>query len=318
MYGNSKSNQIFIVMIKTTNNAFIKDRNSLHLRYLLIFLMISYLAFNPGNAHALMIEDIDGTERTLRIAGAKLAVSDNIDTNIASIKKAIDFAREEGADILLTPEGSLSGYTTDFDSKKAEEGLEEILEYARKAKIGLALGTCFYEADGKCYNQVRFYDKMGSFLGFHSKILLCGNHNDPDAGEINDFASSHLRTFEFEGVTIGGLICNDMWSNPMCTTLHDSHLSQQLSKMGAQVIFHAVNGGRDDSEWAVINWNFHASNLRMRASSGGIWIVTADNSYPENLNSSSPSGVVDPDGNWACATKKKGVQYFTYTIELDD
>jgi len=295
-----------------------KDNNSHNLRNRLFFLLVFCFAFNLYNANALMIEDIASAEKSLRVAGAKLSVSDNIDTNITAIKKAIDFAREEEADILLTPEGTLSGYTTDFDSKNAEKGLEGILEYARDAKIGLALGTCFYEPDGKCYNQIRFYDKKGNYLGFHSKILLCGNHNDPDAGEINDFATSSLRTFEFEGIKIGGLICNDMWSNPMCTTLHDSHLSQQLSKMGAQVIFHAVNGGRDDSEWAIINWNFHASNLRMRASSGGIWIVTSDNSYPENLNSSSPSGVIDPDGNWACTTKNKGVQYFVYTIDLND
>jgi len=279
------------------------------LRKILLTLLTLYSMLYTNNVHA---------QKSLRVAGAKFSVSDNIDINVAAIKKAIDFARENEADILLTPEGSLSGYTPNFDRNKAEKGLKEIREYARDAKIGLALGTCFYEDDGKCYNQIRFYDREDCFLGFHSKILLCGNHNDPQAGEINEFASSPLRTFEFEGVEIGGLICNDMWSNPMCTTLHDSHLSQQLSKMGAQVIFHAVNGGRDDSEWAIINWNFHTSNLRMRASSGGIWIVTADNSYPESLKSSAPSGVLDPDGNWVCSTEHKGVQYFVYTIELTD
>ncbi len=30
--------------------------------------------------------------------------------------------------------------------------------------MGVALGTCFIESDGKCYNQVRFYDKKGRFL----------------------------------------------------------------------------------------------------------------------------------------------------------
>ncbi|MCK4750678.1 MAG: hypothetical protein KAT15_26650, partial [Bacteroidales bacterium] len=48
-------------------------------------------------------------EFNLKVAGAKLAVSDDISTNVASIRKAIDYARREGADILLTPEGSLSG-----------------------------------------------------------------------------------------------------------------------------------------------------------------------------------------------------------------
>ncbi len=253
-------------------------------------------------------------ESHLKVAGVKMAVSDDISANVAAIRKAIDFARLENADILLTPEGSLSGYTHDFDRKEVQKALQEIVDYASLAKVGLALGTCFYEADDKCYNQIRFYDKEGNFLGFHSKILRCGDHGDPEAGEINIYAVSPLRTFEFEGVIIGGLICNDMWANPACTTLPDTHLSQQLSNMGARIIFHAVNGGRDDSEWALVNWNFHESNLRMRAGSGGIWIVTADNSHPRNLNSSCPSGVLNNKGTWVCTTEAKDEQFFSYTI----
>ena len=150
--------------------------------------------------------------------------------------------------------------------------------------------------------------------GISLNILKTGSHDNPKKGEINEYASSSLRTFEFENVTIGGLICNDMWANPVCTTLPDTHLSQQLSTMGAKIIFHAVNGSRDDSGWSAVNWNFHESNLRIRAYSGGIWIVTCDNSYPEHFKSSCPSGVLDPDGNWVCETEAKGVQYFSYTI----
>jgi predicted amidohydrolase len=256
--------------------------------------------------------------KSLRVAGAKLAVTKDIDRNIISIKKAIDFAREENADILLTPEGSLSGYRADFDQDKVKKGLNEIIDYAKIAGIGLALGTCFIELnDGKCYNQIRFYDKQGNFLGFHSKILRCGDHFDPDAGEINTFSVTDLRTFEFEGITIGGLICNDLWANPECTTLPDEHLSQRLSAMGAKVIFHAVNGGRSSNEWSDVNWDFHSSNMRMRANSGNIWIVSADNSHPTDIRSSAPSGVVGPDGRWKCTSNDTGIDYFAFTIYLE-
>jgi len=256
--------------------------------------------------------------KTVRVAGAKLTVSADIHKNLQSIKYAIDFASREKADILLTPEGSLSGYTPEFDQNKVENALTEVVNYATNAGIGLALGTCFVEStDGKCYNQIRFYDKQGHFLGFHSKILRCGSYGESGWGEINQYAVTPLRTFEFEGLKIGGLICNDMWANPCCTTLPDNHLSQQLSEMEAKIIFHAVNGGRDDSRWAEINWNFHETNLLMRASAGSIWIVTADNSAPINLKSSAPSGVVNPKGEWVCKTKDKGEHLFVYTIELE-
>jgi len=255
--------------------------------------------------------------KILHVAGAKLAVSRVVSENVKSIKKAIDFAGKEKADILLTPEGSLSGYWVGFDTEEVKKGLEEVINYAKNKGIGLAVGTCFLEQDGKFYNQIRFYDKRGIFLGFHSKILRCGDHFDPDAGEINTFATTELKIFEFEGITIGGLICNDMWANPECTTLSDDHLTQKLSAMGAKIIFHAVNGGRSDNEWSDVNWDFHSSNLRMRANSGNIWIVTADNSSPVDIRSSAPSGVIDPDGNWQCRAKDTGIDYFIYKIILE-
>ncbi|MFC2126102.1 carbon-nitrogen hydrolase family protein [Bacteroidota bacterium] len=257
-------------------------------------------------------------KKTVIVAGAKLAVTRSVAENITSIKEAIDFASKENADILLTPEGSLSGYWTGFNQDEVKKGLEEVLSYAEKAGIGLALGTCFFEPDdGKCYNQIRFYDKMGEFLGFHSKILRCGDHFDPEAGEINRFATTPLRTFNFEGIIIGGLICNDVWANPECTTLPDDHLTQKLSAMGAQIIFHAVNGGRSSNEWSNVNWDFHSSNLRMRANSGNVWIVTADNSAPVDIRSSAPSGVVDPEGNWKCTSNDAGIDFFVYKIILE-
>jgi predicted amidohydrolase len=295
-------------------------KNKFHLHQLRGVLLIVLLGISSFTIFENESKSMNGSgkekQKLLRVAGVKLNVSNDIAVNVNAIKKAIDFAHLEKADILLTPEGSLSGYTPDFNKVEVQNELDKIVAYASSSNVGLALGTCFYEEDGKCYNQIRFYDKAGRLLGFHSKILRCGDHGDPKRGEINHYAVTPLRTFEFEGVIIGGLICNDMWANPECTTLPDTHLSQQLSKMGARIIFHAVFGGRDDSEWSQVNWNYHESNLRMRARSGGIWIVTADSSNPTNLDSSCPSGVIDPKGNWVCTTESAGIQYFTFTIDL--
>jgi predicted amidohydrolase len=284
----------------------------------LVFVIITSLSFASAQKTDTGEADKNGnkTSKSLKVAGVKMLVSNDINANIEAIKKAIDYALQEKADILLTPEGSLSGYNPDFNKEEAKNALEEIVHYASRAKVGLALGTCFYEDDNKCYNQIRFYDAEGNFLGFHSKILRCGDFGDCIKGEINSYSTTPLRTFEFKGIIIGGLICNDLWANPACTTLPDTHLSQQLSKMGARIIFHAVNGGRSESELSDIFWDYHSTNLRIRAMSGGIWVVTADNSYPLNLRSSAPSGVINPEGKWVCETEAKGVQYFSYTIEI--
>ena len=254
----------------------------------------------------------------LRVAVAQISVTRDIDANLQTIGRAIDKAIEQKADILLTPEGSLSGYTPKFDQAKVDAALKKVVDKASSAGLALALGTCYTEPDdGKCYNQIRFYDGDGEFLGFHGKTLRCGTMTDPPKGELNDYACRPLRTFEIKGITIGGLICNDMWANPGCTPMPDPHLSQQLAQMGAKIIFQAVNGGRNGSDWSRnVFWPFHETNLRIRAQTGKLWIVTVDNCHPTNIPCSCPSGVLRPNGNWAEQTPDQGEQMVVYTIVL--
>lgn len=253
----------------------------------------------------------------LRVAGAQIPVSGDIRRNVDAINRAIDFAVREKAEILLTPEGSLSGYRADFDPGAVSSALESVISRARSVNLGLALGACFVEDDNLRYNQIRFYSPEGEYLGFHSKILRCASLEDPSKGEIAHYSQTSLRTFKIRGITVGGLICNDLWANPECTPMPDPHLTQELAGMGAKIIFHAVNGGRDSSDFSYhVGRKYHETNLIMRARAGGIWIVTADNCFPEDVACSAPSGVLQPDGNWAVKAEEKGEQFFTYTIEI--
>ena len=253
----------------------------------------------------------------LRVAAIQMPVTTNISANTAYIEDAIAWARDEDAHILLTPEGSLSGYTHEFDQTKVEKALDRVTAAASKVNVGLALGTCFVEPDdGKTYNQIRFYDTLGDYLGFHSKTLSTGSMTNPSVGEVNHYAVRPLQTYSLMGVTLGGLICNDLWANPVCTPMPDTHLTHQLKNMGAQVILHAVNGGRSTAEWSDVNWDYHSSNLRMRARASKVWIVTVDSSEPTDIRCSAPSGVIDPDGTWQCQTNDTGMDRFVYTINL--
>ncbi|HUL52399.1 MAG TPA: carbon-nitrogen hydrolase family protein [Opitutaceae bacterium] len=255
----------------------------------------------------------------LRVAGYQMPIGLDIERNTRRINEAIDWAADQGAEILLTPEGSLSGYTHEFDAGLTEQALGIVTARARDRKVGLALGTCFVEPDGKCYNQLRFYRPTGEYLGFHSKQLCCGSMDGRSHGEVNHFAVADLRVFPWrDGLVIGGLICNDLWANPECTPMPDPHLTQQLSAMGARVILHAVNGGRNGSSWSELTGRYHEANLRLRARAGGVWIATVDSAAPEHLPCSAPSGVIDRSGEFVCRTNPKGEQLFAYTITLGD
>ncbi len=254
----------------------------------------------------------------LRVSGAQIPVTGDIEANVQAILRGLDFAAAEKADVLLTPEGSLSGYTHEFDVQAVSAALDEVSARARECGLGLALGTCFVEGgDARCYNQIRFYDRDGEFRGFHSKTLTCGSMTDPPRGEIERYAVAPLSTFALGDVTVGGLICNDMWANPACTPIPDPHLSHQLAVMGARVIFHAVNGGRDGGDWSRGTvWEFHESNLRMRARASGVWVVTVDSCHPPDIPCSAPSGVIDPHGNWVCRAAPQGEQFFAHAIDV--
>ena len=255
--------------------------------------------------------------KLFRVAGIQMNVTHDIGQHIVTISQAIERASAAGADILLTPEGSLSGYSPVFDTGAVETGLAQVTQLAREKFVALALGTCYRESDGLIYNQIRFYDRDGAYKGFHSKILRCGTLTSPPEGEINYYAATPLQTFVLNGVTVGGLICNDLWANPSCTPMPDPHLTHQLAVEGADVILHAVNGGRDGSAWArEVAWPFHEANLRMRAAADKVWIVTVDNSYPPEMPCSAPGGVVDPTGCWAYRTPAQGEQFFVHTIEI--
>jgi predicted amidohydrolase len=255
----------------------------------------------------------------IRVAGAQIDVMDGeVNSNFKAITRAIDYASSEKADILLTPEGALGGFLATYKHEDVKRALDELVLYAAGKKVGLALGTSLREEDGLFYNQLRFYDSDGKFLGFHGKILNCGTLTNPPIGEIEHNAVKTLGVFKLKGIIIGGLVCNDMWGNPMCTPMPDVHLSQQLSHMGAKIIFHAVNGSRDSGEFSqVVIRNFHESNHRMRAVAGKVWIVAVDSSYPSDMPNACYGGVISPDGSWTVRLPLQGKQYFVYTIHID-
>jgi predicted amidohydrolase len=251
----------------------------------------------------------------MRITLAQLPVHDeNIGANLLGLKDVVVQAADEKSDIILTPEGSLSGYTHLFDQIRLKEALAELESFAAERRVGMALGTCMEESDGLRYNELRFYDKGGEYLGCHTKTLLCGS-GDPIEGEVTVFATQPIRVFDFMGIPVGGLICNDLWANPGCTPMPDTHLTKILSRMGAKIVFHAVNGGRDESAFSQeLARKFHEVHVLMKAHSDRLIICTVDNAFPENIGVSSIGGIAGPDATWFYTLPNKGRQVATFDI----
>ena len=253
----------------------------------------------------------------MRITLAQLPVNDwDIGANLLQIKDAVAQSADEHSNIVLTPEGCLSGYHHRFDSAQLKDALEELEAFAAQRHVGLALGTCMEEADGLRYNELRFYAPGGEYLGCHTKTLLCGA-GEPVQGEVNCYAVKPLRVFDFMGVTVGGLICNDLWANPGCTPMPDTHLTRQLARMGAKIVFHAVNGGRDVGTVAKgLDRRFHEVHVLMKARADGLVICTVDNAFPEHIGVSSLGGTAAPNASWLHTLPDMGRQVATFDIAI--
>ena len=209
--------------------------------------------------------------KTIRIAGLQMETTSNIQKNKAVIIDGIKKAAKEGADFLMTPEGSLSGYNSTFNSEELNTALDQVVDIAKNLKVGLLLGTCYKEnINGveKCWNQVRVYTPDGKFLSAHSKTLLCSPIDQPGTGEMLEYEKEQLHTFDWNGNRFGILVCNDLWATPGYTTTPNPYLALKLKQMGAQVIFHAINSGTNQQYKS-----FHESSAELWSHHLGIQIL---------------------------------------------
>lgn len=251
----------------------------------------------------------------MKIAGIQYKVTTDVKANYEAISRGIAQAIDSEADILIMPEGGLSGYTHIFPQGEVEEAIEKLVKQAADGSLALALSTCYNEEDGKCYNQMRIYNKQGELEGFHSKILRCGNPDNLKLGEKTVYSPSELRIFELEGVKFGCLICNDFWANPQWTEEPDPHFTRQLAEMGAKIILHAVNSGFIDDDYMGVVKQFHESNLLVRANANDLWVATVNSAY-DDYPCSSVSGFVAPNGTFAMQAPSLGEQFFCMDIDV--
>ncbi len=282
-----------------------KNLKRLLLRITLISSIITFLFASEMNA-----QDKAGKPHLI-ISGLQMTVSNDINANMKLIGEGIMKAAGEGAEFLVTPEGSLSGYTSNFDQNKLADALEKVRAKASEMKVGLMLGTCYKElVKGRefCYNQVRVYSPDGNYLGAYSKILRCSSLDLPGSGEMVDYVEGDLRTFEWKGSRFGILICNDLWATPGYTTMPNPYLAWKLKQMGAQFIIHCINSGS-----AQKYRPFHESSAELWALSVKLPILEV-NAVGPDAKVNAQSGLIDATGERSRRVPDSGVQFFTVTI----
>mgnify|MGYP000368425194 CR=1 FL=1 len=282
------------------------------------------------------------TQIPVRVAGAQIPVTTDVSTNVITIKAAIDYAVENECDYLVTPEGSLSGYSGMFGFNNAQigmpmvrpdpfhnikeltEAMGEVESYA-KDKVGLCLGTVWQEQEDYSKsvgrNQIRFYKKSGEIVGATNKTYCVVPQDLPFKDhEIDDKGVQCWQlgedTFKFNAV---GLICNDMWGHGWSGGQMIPWVAKQQYNMNGredcQILIHATNGFRGmNKKMKTLFDNWHHSHLTMMSHLCEIPIITVDNCWhmdgiKTEDDTSSESGVLIK-GEFVTKIPRQGTQYF--------
>jgi len=252
-------------------------------------------------------------QNNLRIAGLQMNVSNNIEENESTIIQYLNNLKDKDIDFLITPEGSLSGYTSQFDSNELNKSLKRVEELAKSLNIGLILGTCYKEAIGGkeyCYNQARVYLPDGTFLGAYSKILTCSPLKNPGTGEMMEYVQGKVKTFSINDIDFGILICNDLWATPGYTTIPNPYLPWKMYEAGAKIIFHIINSGTD-----LRYKSFHEASVELWARTLQIPVIEI-NAAHGNREINARSGIINANGERIKNVINKGEQLFIHNIEL--
>jgi len=290
--------------------------------------------------------------QTIRIAGAQIPIIDeDIQFNKNEIFKALDWAKENNVDLIQTPEGSLSGYGDFWENKIDEllDALKEVEEYQKKCGVALNLATSIlsYEKYGALKrNQIRHYDKKGVLYAQTNKTYLV--HADGNSlPSFHPIQSFNMPFVKLHGV---GMVCNDMWGavQEQGTDYKPiKALNEILTEKHVDIIFHSTNGYKFAERDFKMNPDYNPESykvsgkdyvvrdtfdkwneawLQMTAFRSVATILTVDActywgwSGEDNLDtikSSSPSGVVNPLGQWVAQAPRYGRQYFHYDLPLD-
>jgi NAD+ synthase (glutamine-hydrolysing) len=166
----------------------------------------------------------------------------DITGNVSRIIDSIEKARSEGSDLVVFPELTTHGYTSQDwfqDADIIEHALEPLGHIIPATKgITAIVGTIRPnpDKDGRRLFNCAAVIHDGELLGLEDKILLpeYDVFDDPRWFQPGD----HCRLFEVNGVKLGVVVCEDFWNDKTFwkERLYESDPTDEVISLGADVI----------------------------------------------------------------------------------
>jgi predicted amidohydrolase len=245
------------------------------------------------------------------IGGCQIPVTLDISQNLKEIKKAIDWASENNVDILSTPECALSGYLWAPNNIKdprilqVTKGIEELILYSLDKKVDLILGTAQYNESNQWSDTLHFIIS-GKIEHIHYKNILFEDQYTPGNG---------VKTISYRGRTIAGLICSDIWANPITYPDASAGLVRSLIDQQCNILFVCANTPKDQ---IPLFKKWHNACVEMYANLGKLDIVVSENSYKMDgfmwdKETGVDAGIYSKVGDFKKA-REHGTDYFKMSV----
>jgi predicted amidohydrolase len=220
----------------------------------------------------------------IRVATCQFAVGGNVRRNAAQIRKQIEQAAREKADVVHFPEAALTGYVgTDFpswdgfdwDALRTET--ESICRLAKKHKCHVLLGSAHrLSGNNLPHNSVYVIDSKGKVVERYDKRFCTG-------GDLKHYSpGNHFAVFDVNGVKCSILICYDV---------RFPELYRELKKRGVQALFQSFYNAR--ARRSSIHTIIMPATVQARAATNYMWISATNAS---GYYQSWPCVLSQPDG----------------------
>jgi N-carbamoylputrescine amidase len=171
----------------------------------------------------------------MHVAALQLALTDDIDANIAAVSVLVREAAARGAKIILPPELFEGHYFCQHQDEVNFARAQPLAEHkavramqALAAELSVYIPTSFYERDGQhYYNSLAMIDDSGAVMGVYRKTHI------PDGpGYCEKFyfrpGNTGFKVWQTRYGTIGVGICWDQWY---------PETARAMMLMGADVLF---------------------------------------------------------------------------------
>lgn len=203
----------------------------------------------------------------------------NIKENLKNILVVLSNAKPD--DLIIFPEGSLSGYdedptfTNEINLTELSDSLKFLQDYILKRHLHIIFGTCLKE-NGKWYN-------AGIYYGTNSKNHIYRKINLATSERGYFTEGSDLSVFEIQLQDV-----NIKVAIQLCREIRFPEQWKYLAKKGTEIFVYLTNAIGDDKQVPI--WRSH---LISRAAENQRFVLGANNAQK---NQKCPSMIIKPNG----------------------